>query len=143
MAGTADGDLAGAALGERQPHKPRQSQLEGLPGIHDRRGPPLRLAGGALKPLYYAWPVPLVVSKQGHGFSLWGLVRPATGSTKVTILVKARGSKKYRVLKTATTESLGYWSFTSSTAGVDWKVRWTGPSGVKYEGPPIGATPAP
>ncbi len=95
------------------------------------------------KPLYTAWPIPLVVSRQGRGFSLWGLVRPATGSTKVTILVKTRGSKKYRVLKTATTESLGYWSFTSSVAGVDWKVRWSGPGGAKYEGPAIAATPAP
>jgi hypothetical protein len=95
------------------------------------------------KPLYSAWLIPLVVSKVGHGFSLWGLVRPATGSTKVTILVKTRGSKKYRTLKTATTESLGYWRFTSSTAGVAWKVRWTSPTGVKYEGPAIGATPAP
>jgi hypothetical protein len=103
----------------------------------------LESLGGALKPLYYAWPIPLVVSKQGRGFSLWGLVRPATGSTKVTILVRTRSSKKYSVLKTATTESLGYWNFVSSVAGVAWKVRWTSPSGVKYEGPPIGATPAP
>jgi hypothetical protein len=103
----------------------------------------LEYVNGDPKPLYYAWPVPLVVSKQGHSFSLWGLVRPATGSTKVTILVKTRGAKKYSVLKTATTESLGYWNFASNVAGVDWKVRWTSPGGVKYEGPPIGATPAP
>jgi hypothetical protein len=103
----------------------------------------LEAFSGALKPLYYAWPVPLVVSKRGRGYSLWGLVRPATGSTKVTILVRAPGSRKYRVLETATTESLGYWELTSSVAGVDWKVRWTSPSGVKYEGPPIGVTPAP
>jgi hypothetical protein len=103
----------------------------------------LEYVNASPKPLYAAWPVPLVVSKQGRGFSLWGLVRPATGSTKVTILVKTRGAKKYRVLKTATTESLGYWSFTSSVAGVDWKVRWSGPGAVKYEGPAIGATPAP
>ena len=50
--------------------------------------------GGATKPLYHAWPIPLVASKQGRGFSLWGLVRPATGSTKVTILVRTRGSQE-------------------------------------------------
>jgi hypothetical protein len=104
-------------------------------GLESLRGTP--------KPLYDAWPIPLVVSRAGRGFSLWGLVRPATGSTKVTILVRTRGSKKYRVLKTATTESLGYWSFVSSVAGVAWRVRWTSPSGVRYEGPAIGATPAP
>ena len=104
----------------------------------------LESVGGSPKPLYCAWPMPLVVSKDGHGFSLWGLVRPATASTKVTILgARPAGAKKYRVLKTATTESLGYWDFVSSVAGVSWKVRWTSPTGVKYEGPPIGATPAP
>ncbi len=103
----------------------------------------LESVNGRPKPLYSAWPIPLVVSKDGRGFSLWGLVRPATGATKVTILVKTRGAKKYRTLKTATTESLGYWSFVSSVAGVSWKVRWTSPGGVKYEGPAIGATPAP
>jgi hypothetical protein len=101
----------------------------------------LEYVGGGLKPLYYAWPVPLVVSRQGHGFSLWGLARPTTGSTSVTILVRPRGSRKYRVLRSAPTESLGYWHFTSTTAGVSWKVRWTSPTGVKYEGPPIGVTP--
>ncbi len=103
----------------------------------------LEYVNGSSKPLYSAWPIPLVVSKDGHGFSLWGLVRPATGSTKVTILVRKRGAKKYTVLKTATTESRGYWDFVSSVAGVSWKVRWTSPTGVKYEGPAIGATPAP
>ena len=56
----------------------------------------------------------------GHGFSLWGLVRPATGPTKVTILVKTRGrARSTACCKTATTESLGYWSFASTAAGVD------------------------
>lgn len=98
---------------------------------------------GRPKPLYFAWPVPLVVSRLHHGFSLWGLVRPALGSTKVTILVKARGAKRYSVLKSASTDALGYWSFASTVAGTSWRVRWTSPTGVKYEGPPIGATPAP
>ncbi len=103
----------------------------------------LEYVGGSPKPLYAAWPLPLVVSKDGRGFALWGLVRPAMESTKVTILVRKRGAKKYVVLKTATTESQGYWDFVSSVAGVSWKVRWTSPTGVKYEGPAIGATPAP
>jgi hypothetical protein len=42
-------------------------------------------------------------------------------------------------LKTVTTNSLGYWTLRSSTAGSHWRVRWTSPTGVKYEGPPIGA----
>ena len=61
--------------------------------------------------------MPLTVSKRGHGFSLWGLVRPATGSTKVTVLVKLKGAHSYRTLKTVTTNGAGYWSLNSSTRG--------------------------
>jgi hypothetical protein len=103
----------------------------------------LEYVNGQPKPLYDAWPIPLVVSSRGHGFSLWGLVRPTIGATKVTILVKTKGAKKYRVLKKQGTNSQGYWSFGSSVRGTSWKVSWTSPTGVKYEGPPIGATRAP
>jgi hypothetical protein len=103
----------------------------------------LEYVSGRPKPLYSAWPVPLVVSRLGHGYSLWGLARPATGPTKVTILIERRGARSYSVLRTAPTNSLGYWSFRSSVAGASWRVRWTSPAGVKYEGPPIGATEAP
>jgi hypothetical protein len=94
---------------------------------------------GAPKPLYYSWPLPLTISKHGHGFSLWGLVRPTLGSTKATILVKRKGAHKYTTLKTVTTNALGYWSLNSSTQGTAWRVRWVSPTGVKYEGSPIAA----
>jgi hypothetical protein len=97
----------------------------------------LEYSDGRAKPLYFGWPVPLTVSKTGHGVSLWGLVRPATGATKVTILVKTSGSRRYKTLRTVTTNSAGCWSLSSSTAGQFWRVRWTSPKGVKYEGPPI------
>ncbi len=99
----------------------------------------LEYVSGARKPLYYGFPVPLTVSKRGHGFSLWGLVRPTTKSTKVTVLVKLKGAHSYRTLKIVTTSGAGYWALHSSTKGVDWRVRWISPAGVKYEGPPIGA----
>jgi hypothetical protein len=99
----------------------------------------LEYVSGARKPLYYGFPVPLTVTKRGHGFSLWGLVRPTTGVTKATVLVKLKGARSYRTLKTVTTNGAGYWSFNSSTKGVSWRVRWVSPAGVKYEGPPIGA----
>jgi len=102
----------------------------------------LEYVNGSPKPLYYGFPVPLVVTKRGHGFSLWGLVRPATGSTKVTVLVELKGAKHYRTLKTVATNSLGYWGFSSSTQGAHWRVRWKSPAGVSYEGPPIGASSA-
>jgi len=102
----------------------------------------LEYVSGSPKPLYYAFPVPLVVTKQGHGFSLWGLVRPATGATKVTVLVQLKSSKHYRTLKVAQTNGQGAWGFSSSTKGVHWRVRWKSPAGVTYEGPPIGASSA-
>jgi hypothetical protein len=97
----------------------------------------LLTAAGKPKPIYKAWSVPLTVTKHGHGFQLWGLVRPATGVTKVTVLIRTAHSRSYRVLKTVTTESRGYWTLSSSVAGTYWKVRWKSPAGVNYEGPPI------
>ena len=100
----------------------------------------LEYQSGKPKPLYFGFPVPLTVSKSGHGYSLWGLVRATTGATKVTVLVQPKGShNKYKTLKTVTTNSRGYWALRSSTPGVRWRVRWVSPTGVKYEGPPIGA----
>ena len=99
----------------------------------------LEYLSGAPKPLYFGWPVPLTVTKHGHGVSLWGLVRPTVGATKVTVLVRPKGSSRYRTLKVVKTNGLGYWAFNSSTKGQYWRVRWTSPAGVKYEGPPIHA----
>jgi hypothetical protein len=99
----------------------------------------LEYVNGTRKPLYAGFPVPLTVSKGRHGFALWGLVRAATGPTKVTVLVLPKHSKRYRTLKTVTTNSLGYWALSSATQGTAWRVRWTSPTGVKYEGPPIRA----
>ena len=99
----------------------------------------LEYLSGKPKPLYFAWPVPLTVSKTRHGFSLWGLVRPSAGATKATVLVQVKGSKSFRTLKTVSTNSQGYWALSSSTKGLRWRVRWKSPTGVKYEGPPISA----
>jgi hypothetical protein len=99
----------------------------------------LEYVSGQHKPLYNGFPVPLTVTKRGHGFALWGLVRPTTGVTKATVLVKLKGARSYRTLKTVTTNGAGYWSFNSTTKGISWRVRWVSPTGVKYEGPPIGA----
>jgi hypothetical protein len=97
----------------------------------------LEYVNGTRKPLYNGFPVPLTVTKRGHGFSLWGLIRPTTGVTKATVLVKLKGARGYRTLKTVTTNSAGYWTLHSFTKGVTWRVRWVSPAGVKYEGPPI------
>jgi hypothetical protein len=100
----------------------------------------LETVKGTPKLLYYGFPVPLVVSNAGHGHSLWGLVRPAGGATKVTVLYEPAGSRKYRTLKVVSTNSLGYWTLNSSVQASHWRVRWISPSKVKYEGPPIAAS---
>jgi len=122
----------------------KDDPLGGAPGSSVRGGfvgfqTGLEYVNGRPKPLYYGFPVPLVVFKHGRGFSLWGLVRPANGATRVTVLVRLRGARSYRTLKTVGTDSLGYWSFSSSVSGQLWRVRWTSPTGARYEGPAIRA----
>jgi hypothetical protein len=97
----------------------------------------LETGSGKLKPLYQGWPVPLAVQKKGSRYSLWGLARPATGTTKVTVLIRKKGSSAYKTLKTVTTNSRGYWTLNSSVAGAYWRVRWKSPQGRIYEGPPV------
>jgi len=100
----------------------------------------LEYVNGKPKPLYNSWPVQLTVSKSGGGVSLWGLVRPTSGPTTVTVLVRMKGSRSYRTLKTVATNALGYWTLHSSVRGQLWRVRWVSPTGVRYEGPPIKAS---
>ncbi|HTA97026.1 MAG TPA: hypothetical protein VK730_05230 [Solirubrobacteraceae bacterium] len=99
----------------------------------------LETVSGARKPLYFGFPVPLVVSRHGHGFSLWGLVRPTSGPTTLKVLVQPKGSKSYRTLESVHTNSLGYWSLNSSVQGSRWRVSWRSPAGVAYNGPPMSA----
>jgi hypothetical protein len=122
----------------------RDDPLGGRPGASVNGGTigfqtGLEYLDGTRKPLYFAWPVPVTVSRSGHGYSLWGFVRPAGSATNVTVLVRLRGARTYRTLRTVKTDALGYWGLRSSTRGVAWRVRWISPAGVKYEGPPIGA----
>jgi hypothetical protein len=103
----------------------------------------LETAGGAPKPLYYGFAVPLTVTRAriggATGFSLWGLVRPATGATDVRVLVEPVGAKRYRTLRVVRTDASGYWRLRSLVRGTAWRVSWRSPSGVLYAGPPIRA----
>ncbi len=123
----------------------RDDPLGGAPGssVHGgvvRFQTGLEYVSGAPKPLFFGWPLPLVVAKAGHSFSLWGLVRPTLARTKVTVLVAPRGSHKWRVLGQVATGAFGEWSLHSSVQGSAWRVRWASATGVKYEGPPIHAS---
>ncbi|MGH2912408.1 MAG: hypothetical protein ACRDJ3_08015, partial [Solirubrobacteraceae bacterium] len=99
----------------------------------------LETVRGVHKLLYSSFPIPLVVSRHGSGFSLWGLVRPTEGPTTVKVLVQPKGSKSYKTLKVVQTDSAGYWTLSSLTQGTHWRVSWRSPTGAVYNGPPIGA----
>jgi hypothetical protein len=94
---------------------------------------------GRHKLLYYAYPLPLVVLRTHSGYSLWGLVRPAEGATKVRVMIKRRHSRGFHTLKVVSTNSDGEWTLHSSSAGVRWRVSWRSPKGKIYNGPPIRA----
>jgi hypothetical protein len=122
----------------------RDDQLGGAPGSSVHGGfigfqTGLETVSGARKPLYFGFPVPLVVARQGHSFSLWGLVRPSEGATAVKLLVQPKGSSGYRTLKVVRTSADGSWTLHSSVQGTHWRVSWRGPTGVVYNGPAIGA----
>jgi hypothetical protein len=99
----------------------------------------LESPAGAAKPLYYAYALPLTVTRDRYGVNLWGFVRPAVGSTKLRVLVKISSHGRYRTLRVIRTDANGYWSLRSSVRGVDWRVSWRSPSGAVYNGPPIRA----
>jgi hypothetical protein len=123
----------------------RDDPLGGKPGASVHGGyvgfqTGLETVGGAPKLLYHSFPLPLVVSKTSHGYSLWGLVRPAGGATTVKVLVEPRGSRTYRTLTSVHTNSLGYWTLGSTVQGTHWRVSWRSPAGVAYNGPAIDAS---
>jgi hypothetical protein len=100
----------------------------------------LYTSSGARKPLADAFALPLVVTRQRRGYSLWGLVRPAQGATSVRVAVEPPGSGGYRTLAQVRTDASGYWSLHSPVAAVRWRVSWRSPAGRLYRGPPIRAS---
>jgi hypothetical protein len=97
----------------------------------------LETAAGVRKPLYYAFPVPLVVRRARAGYLLWGLIRPAQGATSAQLLVQRSRKRRFVKLATVHTNAAGYYQLRSHVRGVAWKVRWVSPQGETYEGPPI------
>jgi hypothetical protein len=82
--------------------------------------------------------LPLAARRSGSVVLLWGLVRPATGPTRVQVLVRDRGSAHAVVAATRPTDAAGTWTARLRyRAGRTFRVRWTGPSGATYAGPPV------
>src|SRR3954470_15216927 len=93
----------------------------------------LRTNSGKAKPALTGFRLPLAALRRGSRVSLWGLVRPATGRTQVT--VEYRSGSSYKKLFTVTTDSRGY--FTRNTtfrSGRRYRLTWTQPGGLVLHG---------
>jgi hypothetical protein len=90
----------------------------------------LRFADGKPKPSLQAFRLPLAVRRTGSKAVVWGLARPATGVTSVTVTYANKGSSRFLPLKTVQTNALGYFEFTTAyKSGRRWNVTWQGQTG--------------
>jgi hypothetical protein len=95
----------------------------------------LRFADGRPKPSLPAFRLPLAVKRVGSRVSIWGLVRPATGSVKATITYADRGSSSFKKLREVTTDARGYFTVRSRwRKGRRWNITWEG-----FSGTPVGS----
>jgi hypothetical protein len=91
----------------------------------------LRFANGKPKPSFEAFKLPLVVRKRGRGVSIWGRVRPGSG-TRYVQLQRKSGTRFANDGAPIRTNSSGYFS---ATRGKRAQYRYEG-----YSGPPSTAT---
>ena len=71
---------------------------------------------------------------------LWGLIRPQSGVTSVTLEVRKSGSKNWTKLRTLNTTSNGVFGLRSRHRNKQqYRVRWTGTDNKAHTGPPIRA----
>jgi hypothetical protein len=97
-------------------------------------------AAGRAKPSFDDFRLPLTVRREGSTALLWGLVRPATGATRVEVLVRDGGAAHSSVTTSRPTDGAGTWTARLRwRAGRTWRVRWTATDGATYVGPPIRA----
>jgi hypothetical protein len=93
----------------------------------------LRTHAGKAKAALTGFRLPLAALRRGSRVSLWGLVRPASGRTTVTVESSSGGA--FKKLFTATTDSRGY--FTRNTpfrSGRRYRLAWTQPDGTTIRG---------
>jgi hypothetical protein len=99
----------------------------------------LRTSGGKAKPSLDGFRLPLVAKFTGTStkVTLWGLARPATGATKVTVQQRSTHGGSFKTLKTVSTNATGYWTSTATRGAStrEWRVKWTDASGKTFTGP--------
>jgi hypothetical protein len=90
----------------------------------------LRHSSGETKLAYDAFRLPLVADRGSRSVALWGIVRPATGKTRVRIEYST--STGWRRLKDDATNSRGVWSTTTKyVKGRAYRVSWGGFTGPR------------
>ncbi len=83
----------------------------------------LRFKNGKAKPSYGAYRLPIWVTRSGSGVRVWGWVRPAGGSPQ-TVQIQ-NGQKKFRTVKTARTDSHGFFDVRiGRKPGSKWRFLW-------------------
>jgi hypothetical protein len=98
----------------------------------------LRRTNGRKKPAYKAFSNPLAVERYGKRDVLWGLIRPQSGRTSVTIQVRRKGKKTWSTLRTLTTTARGVYGLTARhRKGQQFRVQWKSTDGHRHTGPPI------
>jgi hypothetical protein len=116
-------------LRDDPPNPDAASAIDRYPGFESG----LRTNAGKAKPALTSFRLPLAAFRRGSRVSLWGLVRPATARTQVTIEYSSRGS--FRRLFTVATDARGYFSRTTTfRAGRRYRVAWTQPDGRTIRG---------
>jgi len=94
----------------------------------------LELASGRKKPAYDGFRLPLVATLSGTKVSLWGMVRPSDGKTRVTVYQAEKG-KAWKALKTVSTKSDTSWTLSVTNAkNRMWRVMWKNADGDKFYG---------
>lgn len=100
----------------------------------------LRFADGRAKPSYDEFRTPLHADRRGDSVALWGLIRPATGATSLTVEYADGGSDAFQTLLERRTNARGRWSArTTHRSDRRFRVRWTDPAGRTFVGPSVRA----
>jgi hypothetical protein len=100
----------------------------------------LRRTNGKKKPAYKAFANPLAVQRYGKRDVLWGLIRPQSERTSVTIQVRRKGKKAWSKLRTLNTTVRGVYGLTARhRRGQQFRVQWKSTDGRTHTGPPIRA----
>jgi hypothetical protein len=96
----------------------------------------LRRYDGSAKRAYDAFRLPLVVHPVSRSrVRMWGLVRPASGRTRVSLWFRTRGSKHWSFLLSAKTDRHGRWTAHGlRRKGREYRVHWRDPSGAVHSG---------